>query len=298
MAAIDYAQQLWTKTLRCGSIYIGNRVKGLFVKDVNKSISRTLRQWWSEQQFVSFQDPALMAEPSTDLHGNKPCPDDQSDSKRTEAARSWEQAEDANLMADKLWTSKNDHLQGPLLNTQIGQHQPTNMVHQQIMSMSDVVTAVKSGEFGLDDRTSITSTTFGRVCVIDNHKKSRCQKIMKIASVILTNNRIFSYCCNQLARANSKQPHQQPKYQQGLNPRGRWSSCDLNPLSNQSPTPSTSTSETQTAVVPVLPKLWNLCQLTGLTRTPASLPARVHHHKTGRTQKHWITRVKGWAFAM
>lgn len=45
LSAADYARQLWTKSLRCGSVYTNNVLKGLFVEGINRSICRALRQW-------------------------------------------------------------------------------------------------------------------------------------------------------------------------------------------------------------------------------------------------------------
>lgn len=72
---VDYEQQLWTKTLRYGSVYTKRILKGLFVEGVNETICRTLLQrlldWlagivgriggeggifhWSSRQQASYQ---------------------------------------------------------------------------------------------------------------------------------------------------------------------------------------------------------------------------------------------------
>lgn len=48
------------------------------------------------------------------------------------------------------------------------------------MSVSNLVTAVKSGKFDLDDTTSMGSTPFCRVCLNANHKTLRCEQVKNI----------------------------------------------------------------------------------------------------------------------
>lgn len=71
LTVIDYAQQLWMKTLRHGSVYNVKILKGLSVKGVHRSICGTLRQRWSEHQHILLEDLNLKTEPLNDLQGNK-----------------------------------------------------------------------------------------------------------------------------------------------------------------------------------------------------------------------------------
>lgn len=41
----NYAQHLWSKMLRCGSLYTKKRLKALFVKVVSNTIRRTIQLW-------------------------------------------------------------------------------------------------------------------------------------------------------------------------------------------------------------------------------------------------------------
>lgn len=51
------------------------------------------------------------------------------------------------------------------------------------MSVIDLVAAVESGEFNLDDKTSVESTTFCRVCLNDDHDTSEQQQVKNPPSV-------------------------------------------------------------------------------------------------------------------
>lgn len=111
------------------------------------------------------------------------------------------------------------------------------------MSMSDVVTAIESGKFDLDDTASTDSTPFYRVCLNDNHKTFRCEQIKNIASFIQTGNRNFSCWRHRQNEENTEQPHQQQQYQQGRKRRSGWSKYDGNLSSNRNPTPATIANE-------------------------------------------------------
>lgn len=58
--------------------------------------------------------------------------------------------------------------------------------------MSNIVAVTQSGEFSLDDISSMCSTPFCRVFLRDNHKMLRCKQVKSITSSISTRNRNFS----------------------------------------------------------------------------------------------------------
>lgn len=100
MTVMDYAQQLWTKTHRCRSRFTENMLNGLFVEVNNRSICRTISQWWSERQSVSLTHLKQKAESLIGLRGNKIRPNNRSDSKRPGAAVNREQIGEASLVSD------------------------------------------------------------------------------------------------------------------------------------------------------------------------------------------------------
>lgn len=61
------------------------------------------------------------------------------------------------------------------------------------MYASDLIAAVASDWFELDDTTSMYSTLFCRVCPNDNQNTSRCHQVNNIASFICTRNKNFEY---------------------------------------------------------------------------------------------------------
>lgn len=87
MTEADYAQQSWTKTLRCVSDYTKKKLKALFVEGAKKPICRTLRQLRSEHQSTSLEDLAQRAELFTALWKNKLRPDNRSSSERARTPR-------------------------------------------------------------------------------------------------------------------------------------------------------------------------------------------------------------------
>lgn len=71
--------------------------------------------------------------------------------------------------------------------------------------MSDVIAAVESNELRLDDKTSMDSSAFRRVCLNEDHNLSQFQLVKKIASFIETCNGYFSYRQNRQRGPNVKQ---------------------------------------------------------------------------------------------
>lgn len=55
LMATDFAQQLWKKKLRYGSVYTEKTLMGLFVEGVYRSICRKPRQWSSKHRFASLE---------------------------------------------------------------------------------------------------------------------------------------------------------------------------------------------------------------------------------------------------
>lgn len=87
MTATHYVQQLWTRTLRRGSVWAEKILKELFVERVNKPICQTLHQRLSEYQLSSLKKLAQKEKSFTDHCGSKLRPKNQSDSERTKSGR-------------------------------------------------------------------------------------------------------------------------------------------------------------------------------------------------------------------
>lgn len=81
------------------------------------------------------------------------------------------------------------------------------------MLVNDLVAAVESGEFDLDDATSMDSTPFCRVCLNNNHKNSKFQQFKNIATFIRTRNRNFEYWRGR-QKGGNEQPRQKNFYRQ------------------------------------------------------------------------------------
>lgn len=82
-----YAQELWTCTPRCGSVYTEMTLKASFVEIFYLPTCRTLHHWWLEHQSALLYSTAQRAELITYLRGSKFQPDNQSDSDRTGSCR-------------------------------------------------------------------------------------------------------------------------------------------------------------------------------------------------------------------
>lgn len=73
------------------------------------------------------------------------------------------------------------------------------------MSVGNVMAAMESGEFDLDDTTLMDSTPFRRVYINDSGKTSELQQIRSLASFIRTRNRSFQYWRTRINSENIEQ---------------------------------------------------------------------------------------------
>lgn len=71
LMAPDYAQQLWTETLKCDFVNSKKVLIGLFVDGPHQSICQKLRQLWLEDQHDSLKDLGKKPGSITDLQVNK-----------------------------------------------------------------------------------------------------------------------------------------------------------------------------------------------------------------------------------
>lgn len=72
MTPTEFLQDLWTKTLSCGSVSDEKSFMALFVDIVNHSIRKTLRHWWAEHQYASLEELVQRAEYILDSLGRPP----------------------------------------------------------------------------------------------------------------------------------------------------------------------------------------------------------------------------------
>lgn len=66
LGAAEYAQQLWARKVRCGSVYNEKILEGLYMEGVNQAIFWSLRQRRSELYDVSLEKLAQEAESFAD----------------------------------------------------------------------------------------------------------------------------------------------------------------------------------------------------------------------------------------
>lgn len=170
---------------------------GLFVESVHPSICRTIRQWCSQNQDGSPEDLAQKEKSLADLHGEK---------------RRCDKPETVNIEDRRITYKNNQNRQSrgrDVMNFKLSspQSSPSRCTTQPstsasapnvtAMSGSDLVAAVESSGFDLEETTSMDSMPFCRVCRNDNHKASKCQKAKNILSLNPTRNRTFEYLRNQ-----------------------------------------------------------------------------------------------------
>lgn len=48
MNETDYAQALWTKALRCGTVYSEEHLKGLFIEGLHEPVRKNVQSYWAE----------------------------------------------------------------------------------------------------------------------------------------------------------------------------------------------------------------------------------------------------------
>lgn len=69
MTAEEFAQQLWTRTLSCGSVYSEESLEALFEEGVTHPIRKSLSHCSAYYQHASIEDLAQRADSPLDLHG-------------------------------------------------------------------------------------------------------------------------------------------------------------------------------------------------------------------------------------
>lgn len=155
---------LWTRTLRRGSVYSKQVLKGIFVEGVSMSICQTLRQWWLDHQSASVKDLVQNSESVTGLQRKKLRSGNMSDSEGTE-----------NRREPRLSMRRQPHGRRVMIEQP---SQPPKSLDWETsrstltedwnaptaMSMSDVVAAVKAGEVDLQGMELMISTPFCRLC--------------------------------------------------------------------------------------------------------------------------------------
>lgn len=83
----DCTQQIWTKTLSYGSVYVERMLKDLFIEGVNKSIYQTDCQWWSGHRSASLEDLAQKVDQFTNLQRIKQRVENRLDTERARGRR-------------------------------------------------------------------------------------------------------------------------------------------------------------------------------------------------------------------
>lgn len=181
----EFAQKLWTKSLVFGSEYDGKALKEMFVEGIQASIRKTLRHWWAEHQDTSLEDITQQAESSIDLQepfttlernsGYKP---------RVEKRKVYETR---NQQARVLTVENAPRLEVVLNeNDATSSSRATDLVR---MSMSELIAAVESGEFDIDDTTSMDSVPYCRVCMNGSHRTSQCEQVKDLKAFIRARNK-------------------------------------------------------------------------------------------------------------
>lgn len=78
-------------------------------------------------------------------------------------------------------------------NRQILNSGPTYSLAGAPMSTTNLIAALESGEFDIDDTAIMDSVPYFRVCMNDNHQMSKCTQIEDLKNFISTRSRNFNY---------------------------------------------------------------------------------------------------------
>jgi len=72
MSPQDYAHNLWTKALKCGTVHDEDRLKGIFIEGLHESIRQSVRNYWSKNGDADLQELARHAKSMANIRGDKP----------------------------------------------------------------------------------------------------------------------------------------------------------------------------------------------------------------------------------
>lgn len=233
MTVASYSEQLWTNTLRCGSIYNEKFLKGLSVEGIHLLICQAFCHWGLEHQHTSLGEFSQKVESLTDLKEN-------------------EQRTDKPEIVNKKerWTtyktninrpSRGHHVisveRSPQRSSRCGCAAPSsaNPIASKTTTVliSDLVGAFELGKLDWDGTTSMESTPFCGVFLNDNHKTARCQQVKNTTYFNRTRDRNFSYWRNRQVRRN-EQLLLTNNYRQYR--RNGWQNCCRSRLPNRSET--------------------------------------------------------------
>jgi len=184
MSPPDYAHNLWTKALRCGTVYDEDRLKGIFIEGLHESICQSVRNYWSKNGDADLQELARHAKSMANIRGDKATQPPTND--RAQRARRDNRATPALLVADDRDASSSSA--GPSNSTQSDATDPEYILLMQ-RAMSHFASSTS------DDASSaaMDSGADCRICFADrsDHVTSACPYLRNVKDFVQRRNANF-----------------------------------------------------------------------------------------------------------
>lgn len=157
----------------------------MFVKGVQSSIKKTLRHWLAEHQKAFLEDSSQEVDSLLELQAHKVHCKQRSDTgadslpNRQTYCVFKSRRHRVMQVEDKRHNKKGGNKP---------KSQPESCSSESPMTILYAIGAFESGEFDLDDTTTMNSVPFCRVCMNDNHRTSEYLQIRDLKSLIRTRN--------------------------------------------------------------------------------------------------------------